>query len=99
MNHYRFDDSERSYQARARSQPPIFKRERSAERFRPYERTYSRDEKRRIENEMFDYYSEPEILSSYNDDDDDDDNFSGSEPDWEIYDERRPVRLNRIILT
>jgi len=97
MNHYRFDrfdDSERSYQVRATSQPPMFRRERSAERFRPYERTYARDEERRMENERFDYHSEPEIISSYNDDDDDDsDRFSGYEPDWEVYDERRPVRL------
>jgi hypothetical protein len=68
----------------------MFERE-SAERFRPYERTYSRDEKWRMENERFDYNSEPEILSS---DDDDLDDFSGYKPDWEVYDERRPVRLN-----
>jgi hypothetical protein len=69
----------------------MFTRE-SAERFRPYERTYSRDEKRRMENERFDYHSEPEISSS--DDDDDLDRFSGYGSDWEAYDERRPVRLN-----
>jgi hypothetical protein len=95
MNHYEFDTTERSYRARARSQPPpppMFTRE-SAERFRPYETTYhSRDERRRMENERFDYHSEPEILSS-DDDDDDLNHFSGYKPDWEVYGERRPVRL------
>jgi hypothetical protein len=81
MNHYQFDTAERSYRARTRSQPPVFRRE-SAERFRPYEQTFSRDEKRRMENERFDYHSEPEIL------------FSDDDDDWEAYDERRPVRLN-----
>jgi hypothetical protein len=92
MNHHKFDTTERSYRVRMRSQPPMITRE-SAERFRPYERTYSRDEKRRVENERFDYYSEPEILSG-DDYDDDLDRFSGYNSDWEAYDERRPVRLN-----
>ena len=63
MNHCRFDDNERSYRMRARSQPRMFERE-SAERFRPYERTYARDEKRRMENERFNYHSEPEVSFS-----------------------------------
>ena len=66
----------------------MFKRE-STERFRPYERIYVRDEKRRMENERFNYHSEPEV--SFGDDDDLDD-FSEYESDWEAYDERRPVR-------
>jgi len=68
----------------------MFERE-SAERFRPYERTYARDEKRRMENERFNYHSEPEVSFS---DDDDLDDFSEYESDWEAYDEGRPVRLN-----
>jgi hypothetical protein len=72
----------------------MFTRE-SAERFRPYERTYFRDEKRKMAKERFDYHPEPEVLSSDDDDDDDDiDRFPGYNSDWEAYDERRPVRLN-----
>jgi len=46
-----------------------------------------------MENERFDYHSEPEIF--YSDDSDDDlHHLSGYKSDWEAYDERRPVRLN-----
>ena len=71
----------------------MFTRE-SAEVFRPYERTYPRDETRRMENERFDYHSEPEIFYSDDSDDDDLHHLSGYKSDWEAYDERRPVRLN-----
>lgn len=73
----------------------MFERER-VERFHPYERTYARNEKRRMEDESFNYHSEPEL--SYSDGDDDLEDFFGDESDMEVYGKRRPVRLNQFLL-
>lgn len=72
----------------------------SAERFRPYEQTYSRYEKRKMENESetSEYHSEPEIYYSDYEEVDIDRRFSGYNPDWEAYNQRRPVRLNQVLL-
>ncbi len=90
MNQYEFNDNERSYRTRPRSAQPcmnMYERERT-ERSR-----YHRDEKRRIGDERYNYYSDPEISLS---DDDDLDDLSESESDWETY-ARRPVRLGRVL--
>ena len=88
-NRYEFNDNEDSYQARARSAQPrmsMYERERT-DRSR-----YQRDRGRRMDDERYNYYSDPEISLS---DDDDLDDLSESEPDWETY-ARRPVRLGRV---
>jgi hypothetical protein len=90
MNQFVYSNNERFYQTRARSAQP---RMSTYERERTERSRYHRDEKRRIEDERYNYYSDPEISLS---DDEDLGNLSESESDRETY-ARRPVRLGPVL--